>query len=363
MTLKTYTLEGTQGAQITAANSGASQISATPGILTYDSAYASSGTTGAKVVSAASVIAIARLLANAPAAQMAFEGSFTTPAVTPGSGTYVTMMTLRNASGTALRIKYTPANSIVLMDAGALNDVTLLAGASPATQYRIAIVCLVGAATVAPYDGHYSINIYPAGGGTTPANASPLTSPTYNLGTTPIVGGDFGVTNIISSVITMGFDDIQFNDGGAAEIGPYVPPSQAFASWPLTTSWTVLGGGTVTANLSDNNDSTGITSITNPTAQVLKGQLPALLKPAADLVCPFRGYRSASTSGSITAKLYEGGTAGTASSGTLRSTVTGIAIPTSVGAINVVFPAADLVAVSQAAFTAGLYVQLEVTAA
>lgn len=356
MTLKTYTLEGTNATAVTTANSGASQISAAPGTITYDTAMAATGSTGAKVISAASVVAIARLLANASDLQMAFEGSLTTPAVAPGSGTYVTLMTLRHASGVVLRVKYTPAGAIVLSDATGLNDVTLITGAALATQYRVAIVVLVGASTtVGAYDGHYSINIYPAGGGTTPINVAPITSLTYNLGVSPVVGGDFGVTNLVAAAHTVGFDDIQFNDGGAAEIGPYIPPAQAFATWVTVTNWSLLGGGSVAANMSDNNDSTGVTSLNNPTGQVFRGRLPALVKPAGDLVCPFRGYRSASTSGSITAKLYEGAT--------LRSTVTGIAIPTSVGPIPVVFPAANLTAVTQAAFTAGLEVQLEVTAA
>jgi YD repeat-containing protein len=364
MTVKTYTFEGTQGTTVTAANSGVSQVSSSPGTITYDAAMAATGTTGAKFVSASSVIAIARPLANAPANQMAFSGTVTTPAVAPSGGLFVTVMTLRHASGTVLRVKYTAAGALVLQDATGANDVTLLTGVALATQYRIEIVALVGAATSAPFDGHYAINVYPAGGGSTPLNGSPVTGTTYNLGTAAIVGGDVGVTNVIAQVVTMGWDDVQFNDGGTTEIGPYVPPAQSFTSFPLTTSWSTVGGGTVTANMSDNDDATGVIA-TNPTGLPFKGQLPALVKPAAgaDLVCPYRGFRSTSTSGSIVAKLYEGGTAGVANSGTLRSTVTGIAIPTSIGPITVIFPAADLVAVNQAAFTAGLYVQLEVTAA
>lgn len=352
MTLKSITLEGSAGTAVTTANSGASQISATPGTVTYDASMAENGTTGAKFTNGTGVVCIGRWLANNADTQMAFAGVVTTPNVAPASG-IVTMGTLRWSGGVSLRFNYSNTNTITVTDAAGANTVTLLTvaqGSAINTRFRIEAVVTVGTGTG---DGHYEISVYAANGGTTQLNH--ISSTTYNLGTNPIVGGDFGIINIVTPVYSVGWDDLQFNDGSSAEIGPYTPPSQAFASWTVTTNWATLGGGSVAANLSDNNDSTGITSLTNPTAQVLTGVLPALVKPAGDLVVPFRGYRSASTSGTITAKLYEGAT--------LRATVTGIAIPTSVGAITVTFLAASLVPISVSAFAAGLIVTLEVTAA
>lgn len=359
MTLVQYTCEGTDGTAASAAALGANQVSATPGTVKFSAAMAENGSTGIEVQSSAGVVAVVRFLANAPATTMAFEGAVTTPATAPASG-FVRLMTLRHATGVALNVEYTPTNTIRISDTTGANPVTF-AGftASLSTRYRIAIVAVVGAATVAPFDGQITANIYASGGATTPLNTSTLSSSTFNLNVNPIVGGDFGVVNAISPAYKVGWDSVQFNDGSNSEIGPLATPTLAFASWTTTTNWTLVGGGTIAANLSDTNDSTGIVSVSNPTAQVLEGTLPPILRPATGqpLVCPFRGFRSSSTSGSITAKLY------LTPGGTLKSTVTGIAVPTTVGAISISFPSTDLTSITDAQFAAGLTVRLECTAA
>jgi hypothetical protein len=358
VTLVQYTCEGTDGTTASATALGANQVSAAPGTVKYSAAMAENGTTGIEVQSATNVVAVVRFLANAPSTTMAFEGAFTTPVTAPASGV-VRLMTLRYATGVACYVEYTSAGAIRIADTTGANPVTVISSVTTSTRYRLAIVAVVGAATVAPFDGQITANIYASGGSTTPLNGSPATSSTFNLNVNPIVGGDFGVINALVATFKVGWDSIQFNDGSNSEIGPLATPTLAFASWTTTTNWTLVGGGTVAANLSDNNDSTGIISLTNPTAQVLEGTLPPILRPGSGqpLVCPFRGFRSSSTSGSITAKLY------LSPGGTLKSTVTGISVPTSVGAISVSFPSTDLTTITDAQFAAGLTVRLECTAA
>lgn len=359
MTLVQYTCEGTDGTTASAVALGANQVSASPGTVKFSTAMAENGTTGIEVQSSASVVAIVRWLANAPATTMALSGAFTTPVTSPTSG-FVRLATLRHASGVCLNLELTSANALRISDATGANPVTFAGFTSvPSTRYRIELVAVVGAATVAPFDGQITANIYAASGGTTPLNSSTLTSAVFNLNVNPIVGGDFGVVNAVAQTFKVGWDSIQFNDGSNSEIGPLTTPTLAFASWTTTTNWTLVGGGTVAANLSDTSDGTGILSLTNPSAQVLEGTLPPIVRPGSGqpLVCPFRGFRSSSTSGSITAKLY------LTPGGTLKSTVTGISVPTSVGAISVSFPSTDLTSITDAQFAAGLTVRLECTAA
>lgn len=131
------------------------------------------------------------------------------------------------------------------------------------------------------------------------------------------------------------------------------------ASWSGTTSnptWTPYGG-TVPGVFTDSNTATGVVSGANPTNQVYDDLITTLAVPGPtdDLAVTLPMWREGGTSGTAVARLYEGAT--------LRSTSTSRTLPTTAaGSITVVFPAADLVAISPSSWASGLRVTVTVTA-
>lgn len=122
------------------------------------------------------------------------------------------------------------------------------------------------------------------------------------------------------------------------------PTLVSYDSLASSTGWTPTGG-TALAVISDSSDSTLLTSSDNPVNVLLDGYLPAAVTaPGAgqNFVTRVRCDRPGSSSGTITGRLYEGAT--------LRSTVV-VAVPASLGDVDIVFPAADLAAIAPTSWT------------
>jgi hypothetical protein len=238
MTLVTYNAEtGTQGTTLTTANSGANTVAIGTGCTaTFDSQAAAHGNLGYWFVTASGQQNLARFMASAANLQMAFEGSFIVPA-TPSASRQI--MTLRSATGPAFKLVWTTSNFLQIQDAAGSNSVTTNNTLVPGTVYRVAVLLTVATSTT----GHFSVNIY-EGDSTTPRNGTPYTSTTYNLGTGAIVGGDFGGVGALTGTLTVGWDDIRFNDGATSEIGPVVTTKQG--SGAGTVAFTAAASGTAT---------------------------------------------------------------------------------------------------------------------
>jgi hypothetical protein len=145
------------------------------------------------------------------------------------------------------------------------------------------------------------------------------------------------------------FDDVQ--------VTVTAPPTSAtWTGSTPSTDWTAFGG-SLPGVLSDSNVATGVRSITNPSGVVYDKDITTLAVPAAgaDLTLVLGTWRNGGATGTGVARLYEGAT--------LRSTSTTRTLPTtSTGSITVVFPAADLVAISPSSWTSGLRVTFTVSA-
>lgn len=140
------------------------------------------------------------------------------------------------------------------------------------------------------------------------------------------------------------------------------PASVSPVSIVSSTGWTVTPSGTVVAVLGDHDDTTKVVSPDNPTNATLKTiKMGPLSKPGTGvgLTGRLEGIaRLGATSSTVTVKLY--GSNGT----TLYSTQTAPALPdTTPAARDVTFPAADIASIPAGDFTAGLCVDIVVTAA
>jgi hypothetical protein len=175
---------------------------------------------------------------------------------------------------------------------------------------------------------------------------------------TPSAAGTYNLRITVTDTTGSATDDVQVicTDPSA---------SATVASVTTSTSWTVVPSGTALAALSDTSGATYVQSAANPTNQVLEVVLEPITAPGAgvDLVVTVTCDRIDSGSGTITAQLYEGGSA----SGTLRSTVSSLAVPAGtdgtdvVGTVTVTFPAADVANVSS--WVNGLSIKFTATAA
>lgn len=133
------------------------------------------------------------------------------------------------------------------------------------------------------------------------------------------------------------------------------PEFVTIASVNDSTGWTPTGG-TVQQVLSDTSDSTLVTSIENPTAQVLDVVMgPAVVGEGQNWTQRVRMRRSSSaSSGTATGYLYTGST--------LISTVPGRPIPGSLGDVDFTFPNADVATITTQQWTDGVRFVVEVTA-
>lgn len=133
------------------------------------------------------------------------------------------------------------------------------------------------------------------------------------------------------------------------------PDFVTVASVNDSTGWTPTGG-TVQQVLSDTSDSTLITSIDNPTEQVLDLTMgAAVVAPGQHWTQRVRCRRGGdAATGTMNGHLYVGST--------LHSTVTGRSVPGSMSDVDFTFPAGDLTDITPQQWTDGVRFVVEVTA-
>src|SRR5690606_4918345 len=92
------------------------------------------------------------------------------------------------------------------------------AALSPGTKVRVTLQVEGGSSTT----GHVIAKVYAGTGSWTTQIGETFESSAFNTGTEQVGGIDLGAINALPGVYTIGWDDIQFNDGAGPEIGDIV---------------------------------------------------------------------------------------------------------------------------------------------
>lgn len=210
MTLKHYDLEaGTEGAAATTANTGAAQVTLNAGTAVFNATSSHNGTMGVTLTGPATGSdAVMRFNANAENLNMSYSVGVsinTLPTVN------TMMFTLRHATGIAFRC-YVAPNGHILIDGAVASTVLdtgidMVAGA----KYRVEVIAKVGTTTT---NGVVTVALYDKNSSTPLAPSTQ--SSTFNLGTTAIVASDI----LAAAGRTIRFDDVRFDDGKTAGLGP-----------------------------------------------------------------------------------------------------------------------------------------------
>jgi hypothetical protein len=238
MTLNQFTFEGlgaaayspsgrtavqgpADGDTISNTNSGSSTSSMGGGTHTFRTAMAAHGSFGYQVVNASGVGSYRRW--NFAAATTEWQASVvvTLPSAWPLQNTSI--YAFPNAGGTGrFGISLTATGGLFVQDVGSAHTATIITGGtlSLGGKYRI-VTQAVGGSTTA---SQVTIKVYSnTGSGWTNQVGSTYTASNWNMGTDQAVGIDLGVNSSPGAIVlTMGFDDIQINDGTGSEIGDYV---------------------------------------------------------------------------------------------------------------------------------------------
>jgi hypothetical protein len=171
---------------------------------------------------------IDRFRADTPSKTMSTDLVFRTPDVTPPNiSNPTTMATVRwwnvtaGTFGIAMRVMYDYQSRILLRDFSNTNtnDIVALTSVPLNTWYRMDLDLIVGSATTAPFDGHLALDFYTPPNSSTPANVSPVTSSTWNLGTQPIYAVDPGMIAAVSQTQKFGLAQIKLENDRGSHIG------------------------------------------------------------------------------------------------------------------------------------------------
>lgn len=221
---------------------GLSQVTNTggtsPGSTTLDSAYGRSGL-GLKMIMAtgttpASLVRVTSLASNA---QYSVSFFIKTPASNPASA--LDLHGPRGTSGMGT-LQWSPTGKLQWRDLTPTTfDIAAAGVLSANTFYRVTVRYTVNTTTGTA--GTLKVNVYTLTG--TAVSGANIDNSTVNLGTSPIVGMQWGSSQGIAG--TFGVDEIQIEDGITTEIADYVastPLSTPVITLGATTNPTVVGG-------------------------------------------------------------------------------------------------------------------------
>jgi hypothetical protein len=351
MTLKRLLFDGTDGTTATTGNTGAASLSALGGgTLVLANSVGEHSTTGLLATSVGTNACSGRFTPVGPGKTMSFRGTLRSPSVAPAAGQFHVSHTFRRSGGVKTRLRWTETGTLQLADGSSGQVQTIATGLSWGTKYDVSMRLVVGTATTSPYDGVVNVVVRDMSGTTLGSYAAS----NYNLGTEDVAEFDLGVVTSNGGAHSVGWEDVQIDDGNTAEIPPYVPGAQSgsYTGTVTATGFTPTGG-TAQAVLADASDASLVTSIDNPTAAtaVLSGTLVALAPPTGDFTVRIRGRKTGASSGTYTVKVKVGATTIATKTAT---------IPDALGASDVVFTTTDLAAMSAGDWAA---VTLEVAAA
>lgn len=245
---------------------------------------------------------------------------------------------------------------------------------APTNRYAAAVVATAGATYVSPVTAATTVAncitlsfAHFARGSTVPN----ITTFTYDGAATDAFGSTGGTTSLHAAGLKVGATPLSTGataGGGTWTADQGASPKAAFTlaiapiADPLpmaavvnSSGWSLLGGGSFLANVSDNNASTGAITTGAPTNLPISFTMPGIEIPVSDLVIACEGYKISATTGSIVGTLYEGAT--------LRATSDTITPGNSNAPFNLTFPLAGLSGVTSTAWAAGLTLVLTVSAA
>lgn len=221
MALTTYLFENnTEGTALTNGNSGSVASSlGTGSSAVFAAAMKAHGSFGARFINGASANAFRRFPLSTASTQWQFSGVVTLPASTPTEN--VAIAGFPRADGNNRIVIGINANGRVYVTgvggAGIADVITT--SLTPGQKYRITVQCLGGSTSASIV----TVKVYSqtSGSWTTQVDTT-WSSSSFNTGTEAVIGVDIGIVTARSTSYTVGWDDVQLNDGAGGEIGDVV---------------------------------------------------------------------------------------------------------------------------------------------
>lgn len=224
MGLKQWLFEGTQGATLTPANSGALAVAvAGGGSAVFDTAMAAHGTTGAKFVSGTDTSSsIAQLGPDVSSLTFSFSVVVTLPSSVPSVSVPLVKF---HGSNYATQLVYA-TNGAVQMVGHNLQLAAWTTGVTPGGRYRFTFW---GTVSTTAGESTLHARMYDSDG----AQINSLDTTTADLGTSAFTEIWVGAGANGTAGITVGIDDAQWNSGTATEL-PAINANPPAAAATLT---------------------------------------------------------------------------------------------------------------------------------
>lgn len=231
---------GPQGAALASGNSGSSTQSVAGGTHVFDTATKAHGNFGAKFTNAAAASTFRRWLFAAPATTWQFSGVITMPTSAPAANTVVASFGRASDGAGRVQIIVDTQLRLGVQGVGGAGTANITAALTGGSKYRVTLQVVGGSATTSSV----TAKVYSeAGGAWTTQVGSTWTSSTFNTGTDQVAGVDLGIVNTQAAAYTVGWDDIQLNDGTGSEIGDVLTAlATPVVTLGTTTHPTTVGG-------------------------------------------------------------------------------------------------------------------------
>lgn len=217
MTDKLMDFEATPGTGLASTTPAPQQVTSNGGTADTSALFVINGSTGARFISVANALNIARyLFTTNTTTRVSIAGGFAV-ATTPPTN-FTTFLTVRNSSGPPLRLTWNPDNTISVRDnANSAASFTLPGTFTPGigTGYYFTLQVTAGTTTS---NGVVLLKVYSRDRSTVISQGS---SSVFNTGTTAFAGGDIGVVNVNPAAnTTVYFDYLTFTDGELKDVFP-----------------------------------------------------------------------------------------------------------------------------------------------
>jgi hypothetical protein len=145
-----------------------------------------------------------------------------------------------NAGGTGrVQLGVNSLGQLIISGSGASGIAAISGVLTGDARYRITLQVIGGSTTAS----QVTAKVYSETSGSwTTQSGSTWTSSTYNTGTDDVIGADIGIINSLATSYTVGWDDVQLNDGAGGEISDItVQLSTPVVSLGTTTPPTTVG--------------------------------------------------------------------------------------------------------------------------
>jgi hypothetical protein len=194
---------------------GANQVVVNTGSAVSSTTCVIRGSLGITFTSGGNAQSLGRWLSQAPGTVQSVSFAFVYNA-TPNAALLVCAP--RSSSAQAVRVSVSTTNTLTVTTSAGASTVTVASGLVPNTVYWVTLRMAVGSTTT----GAFTCNLYTSALALIAGNSNNA----YNLGTAPVVGGDFGIVNTNAAAGTaVSVDYIMFEDS-ANEL---FPPATAFS--------------------------------------------------------------------------------------------------------------------------------------